>query len=184
MSLFDPLEREPDRATAGDVWIWRRDDLASDYPPADFALAYVFTPETGGTPVQIAATSDATGYLVTVPSATTDDFAAGRLAWRATLTRSADSARMTLCEGVITVAPDPAAATAGDLRSTNRRILDALEARLQGRITADAESYTIEGRSLVRMPIEQVERLVEKYRAKVAVEEGRPLITRRRVAFR
>jgi hypothetical protein len=180
---FEAGEGEPSRLTAGDFWTWRRDDLAADYPPTAFALSYALAAEGGGASSIIAATGGAEGYLVEIAPATSAAFAPGRYAWRALVTRVADGARISVGSGVLTVDPDPATAT-GDRRSVNRRILDALEARLAGRIEKDAESYTIEGRSVARMPIAEVERLVNLYRVKVRAEDGKPGLRRKLWAFK
>ncbi len=180
---FEAGQGEPARLTAGDLWTWRRDDLAAAYPPAEFALSYALAAEAGGASSIIAAAEDAGGYLVEIAPAASAAFPPGRYTWRALLTRAADGARVSAGLGVLTVDPDPATSTA-DRRSVNRRILDALEARLAGRIEKDAESYTIEGRSVARMPIAEVERLVNLYRVKVRAEEGKPGLRRKLWAFK
>lgn len=144
---FQARQGESSALTAGDLWTWRRDDLAGTYPPVHFALSYVLTPEEGGAPATINGTEDADGYLVSAPPATSATYAPARYVWRALVTRSADSARATVGSGAFTVAPD-SATSAADTRSIARRILAALEARLEGRITKDAESYTIKGWSI------------------------------------
>ena len=40
--------QEPDELVIGDRWVWRRDDLVSDYPLASFALSYEFHEDSGG----------------------------------------------------------------------------------------------------------------------------------------
>ena len=42
-NLFDSTNYpnvEPETLTVGDRWVWKRDDLASDYPLASYALSY------------------------------------------------------------------------------------------------------------------------------------------------
>ncbi len=53
-----------------------------------------------------------------------------------------------------------------------RRMLNAIEAALEGRASKDTESYTIEGRSLSRTPIPDLLRLRAIYRREVAAEEN------------
>jgi len=51
-------------------------------------------------------------------------------------------------------------------------VLDAIEAVIENRATLDQESYQIGGRSLKRMPIADLMRLRQLYRAEVAGEEA------------
>ena len=39
---------EPEVLVAGDRWVWKREDLVSDYPIADYALSYEFHSDSGG----------------------------------------------------------------------------------------------------------------------------------------
>lgn len=169
---FAPAQGEPASVTAGDLWTWRRDDLAGPYPPGDHALAYRFLPVgAGGTAFDLAAAEDSDGYRVEMLPAATADVTPGRWQWIALLTRSADGARAEIGRGTLEVLPDPAAATAS-AKSVNRRILEALEATIEGRAGSDVLEYEIEGRSLKRTPLTDLHRLLARYRALVAAEEG------------
>lgn len=169
--LFTACEGEPTTWVAGDLWQWRKDDLAGDYPPASFALSYTLTPISGGTIITITGAADGDGYLVTVPATTTAGYAAGQYKLAGIMTRSSDNARRVFLEDVITVDPDPATSTS-DTRGPNRRIYDAIMARLEGRVTKDAEAYTIEGRSITRTPLEVLQKMAGKYRRLAEQEEG------------
>ena len=65
---FLACQGEPVDFIAGDIWTWRRDDLAGTYDPAAFVLSYAVTPEAGGPAVTLAAVADAAGFLVVCPS--------------------------------------------------------------------------------------------------------------------
>ena len=59
-----------------------------------------------------------------------------------------------------------------DVRTTAHKILDAITAVLEKRATKDQQSYSIGGRSLARMPIDELMRFEGVYRARVARENG------------
>jgi len=60
-----------------------------------------------------------------------------------------------------------------ELRSHARKVLDAIEAVLENRATSDVSSYTIAGRSLSRIPIDELLRLRSVYKNMVLKEEGK-----------
>lgn len=72
---------------------------------------------------------------------------------------------------------------AGD-KSHAEIMLDAIEARLQGRAVSDHERYSIDGRSLDRIPFADLVKLRDKYRREVDAikfksgEKVRPRIIR------
>lgn len=51
--------------------------------------------------------------------------------------------------------------------SFQERMLAAIEARLEGRISSDHQRYTVDGRSLDRIPILELQALRDKYRREV-----------------
>ena len=182
--LFEACEGAPVEAFAGDFWTWRMDSLASASDPAEHSLAYTLTPAAGGEVIALAtATADGDGWLVEVAPATTAAIPPGKYRLVARVTRTADGAVAVADSAALTVHPDPATSTA-DTRTRNRRILEAIEARIEGRISKDAESYTIEGRTIARTPLEILHKLVGHYRRAVAREEGRPPFHARRVDFK
>lgn len=169
--LFDAREGEPSELTAGDLWTWRKDDLASAYPPATHVVSYTLTPQAGGTATPVTASEDATGYLVSFTPTVTAAIAAGVYVLTGTVTRTTDGARATFGSWKVTVNANPVTSTA-DSRSQNKIILDAIEAKIAGRVTKDAESYAIEGRSISRIPIMELRKLAGTYRALVRRENG------------
>lgn len=65
-----------------------------------------------------------------------------------------------------------------DSRSRVKKILDAIEAVLEGRASKDQQSYTIAGRSLQRTPIADLIRLRQSYRQEYAREQAAERIAR------
>ncbi len=109
------------------------------------------------------ASTDGDGFSVAVDAATTAGWAPGFYAWTAYVTKAGE--RHIVGSGHMEIAPDPASASPSDARSHVKRLLDAIEAVLEGRVTKDVESYSIEGRQLTRIPIPELLALRDKYRA-------------------
>jgi hypothetical protein len=59
----------------------------------------------------------------------------------------------------------------GGNRDRSRPALDAIEARLENRATIDQERYRINNRELYRMPIAELLKFRDQYRAEVQREE-------------
>ncbi|SES76551.1 hypothetical protein [Oceanicella actignis] len=180
--LFKPCEGVPLALFAGAFWTWRADALGLD--PDAHGLAFVLTPEGGGAAIRAEATPDAAGFLVEVPGSRTAAATPGRWAWSAVIMRLADGEIAHGPRGFVQVMPAPADGDAPDARSRNRRILDAITARIEGRITKDAESYTIEGRSIARTPLEVLDKLRTRYARLVAAEDGRGGVRWKRMTLR
>jgi hypothetical protein len=51
------------------------------------------------------------------------------------------------------------------------RMLTAIEAALEGRITSDMEQYSIAGRQITKIPVNELLVLRDKYKAEVQAEE-------------
>jgi hypothetical protein len=190
--LFDRTnypEREPDRLIAGDRWTWKRTDLGSDYPPASYALSYSFRLEAAGSVEQeITAVESGQDYIVEVGSAETASYPAGTYVWQAYITRSSDSERITVGRGVTEIVADRAQAP-DDPRSHVKKVLDALEALIEGKASVDQLSYSIAGRSVSRLSPDELLRWRNKYRQYYRNElaqkqASRGLATGRRVRVR
>jgi|TARA_Y100000289_G_scaffold66127_1_gene81610 hypothetical protein len=169
-NLFDrdnyPTQ-EPDLLVVGDRWMWRRPDLVADYPTADYALTYEFHDDAGGGgshKFTITATETTTDYIVEIASATTASYTAGEYNWYAFITRSSDSQRIAIDEGHTKIELN-FANTNADNRSHAKKVLDAIQAVLENRASQDQMSYSIAGRSLSRMTIDDLMRFRDRYRA-------------------
>jgi len=162
---------EPEELIIGDRWAWKREDLGDDYDPASYSLKYSLRLEgTGTTEIEITATGDGTDYIVEVASATTAPYTAGTYAWQAYITRTSDSERIKVDDGYIKIVANRDASTS-DPRTHNKKVLDAIKAVIESRASQDQMSYTINGRSLSRMPIRDLMDFRDQYAAMVAAEE-------------
>jgi hypothetical protein len=71
-----------------------------------------------------------------------------------------------------------------DLRTHARKVLDAINAVIEGRATKDQESYTIAGRTLTRTPLRELLALQKTYEEKVMREEQGKLRNKLYVRFK
>lgn len=178
------LQGPPAGVTAGDSWAWA-DGLAwTDCPSPAFQVSFALRhPATGAGPT-VAGVADgaASAWRFTVAAAETGALPAGTYRW-AVVASSADGAeRLTLRTGEIAVAPDPLATA--DARTPAERILSAIEATIEGRAMKDADTFTIEGRSIARTPIPDLLRLRAVYQREVAAARGQAGPSYRRIRIR
>lgn len=85
--------------------------------------------------------------------------------------------------GSIEVLRNIASALAGDFQSHDERTLAVIEAALEGRLTADLESYQIHGRSVVKIPVLELAKLRAEYAARVELKRGGKLGPTVRMSF-
>jgi hypothetical protein len=172
-NLFDRAnypETEPTELYVGDRWMWKRTDLASDYPTASYALSYVFRHlHTGSTHIDITATEVGDEYIVEVPSATTDGYTHSDYRWYAFITRSSDSQRIEIGSGTVTIYPNRVTDD-DDPRTHAEQMVYKIELVLNNRADADVLSYSIAGRSLSKMSPDELVKWRDYYLAERAKE--------------
>lgn len=164
--------QEPNELVVGDYWVWKRDDLATDYPTDSYALTYEFHEDSGGGgshKFTITATEANDTYYIEVPTTTTANYSVGDYIWGAYITRTSDSARIQIDEGKTTVSAN-LADTNADLRSHAKKVLDNIEAVLENRASIDQSSFSIAGRSLSRMSIDELLTFRDRYHAEYLEE--------------
>ena len=165
MSVTIPTT-EPTEIRAGDSVKWTRS--LSDYPASTWTLSYALR---GPGEIDITASADGDDHSVSELPATTAGWTEGIYNWVAKVTDGTDT--YTIDEGTVEILEDLAAVTgAYDGRSHAKKVLDAIEAVIEGRASQDQMSYTIAGRSLARTPIPDLLKLRDRYRAEYA-QEGR-----------
>jgi len=133
---------EPSRVTAGDTVTWLKS--LSDYlATASWVLSYTFI--NGTSKITATATASGADHLVSIAAATTAGWADGTYTWQAVVTKGAE--RYTVGQGVLIVAPNLAAATTFDTRSSARKALEAVNTLLETYGTkAYMQGYEINGR--------------------------------------
>lgn len=169
----------PARLIAGDTWGW-----ISEVPVVEGVnLAVFLRLKSGGNPVVIDAVTEDNRRVLRMQPRHSARIIPGLYLWTEIATRPADGARWTANEGRVDISPDPAA-SGGDMRSHAERILEAIDARLVGRVTEDCDAYTIEGRSITRTPLDVLMRVRGVYARQVAAQNGRGGVQFQGVTFR
>lgn len=166
------VTKEPNDLVVGDYWAWKREDLATDYPTSAYSLSYRFHCDSGGGgshQFTINAVEADGIYYIEVPSTTTDNYSPHDYIWGAYITRTSDSSRVQVGEGKITILPN-LADTNADLRSHAKKVLDSLEAVIEGRATIDQSSMSIAGRSLSRMSVDELLTFRNRYKSEYLQE--------------
>jgi hypothetical protein len=156
---------------AGDTWVWQRSDLAADFPCATYTLSYSLQREGDvGAPTIVAATGAGNIYQVTVDASTSSNKAAGTWRWTAYMVRAADNARVAVATGTFVVKANPAASF--DARSHAVKVLGAIESLIEGRSVSDVNSYSIAGRSLTKLTVNELMSWRAHYRREVKRERN------------
>jgi hypothetical protein len=112
----------------------------------------------------ISITGSGNKWTITVPKAVTETYTAGEYKYSIYLYTS--TLRYEVETGTVKVISDLASQTAqNDTRSHVKKVLDAIEAVIEGRASTDQMSYTIAGRSLSKMPVKDLLYLRDRYKA-------------------
>lgn len=160
----------PSTLAAGDTWRWR---VARAAYPASAGWALTTYLRGKGVVNVVGVPDGDDGFVFTVPAAGDGSSAAvpaGRYTWVEKAAKDGDV--LTVCSGVVTVTPNLAAATAGQLQTHAERALALVEAALEGRVVSDTESYAIFGRSLTKTPLAELRKLRAYYLAEVLRQRG------------
>ena len=163
--------REPEIIVVGDYLSWKRDDLVSDYDPGSYALSYSARKDgAGSTSITITASESSSSYYVEIGSSTSGSYATGDYSWQAYITRSSDSERVIVDEGIWNVVENYASSTA-DPASFAKTMVDNLQATLESLSTRLTSSYSIADRSNTLQRMDDVRRQLvfyeERYRKEI-----------------
>lgn len=161
--------REPLEVAAGDTIQWKRS--LPDYSAADgWVLKYALR---GPAIIDITGTADGSDHLIGVDSANSSSWAAGDYVVQGFVEKGTE--RFTVYSGRVKITPDLAALSSGtyDGRSHARRVIDAIEAVIEGRATRDQQEMWIDGERLVRTPFEILIQIRNRYRRELGTETRR-----------
>lgn len=146
----------------------RADVITPDYLAPTWSVSALLR---GPSSIDLAATGVGDTHSFTASGATTAGYAAGRYTVSVRVSDGADV--FELEAGSAEIIADVAALVAGhDPREHAERVLDAIEAVLEGRASKDQQSYSINDRELVRTPIADLLELRRVYKAEVAKLRG------------
>ena len=164
--MAEPKAYEPEKLTAGVTWKWKK--TISDYPASEWTLTYYLRKD-GATATSFSAAADGDSYLVTVAAATTAAYASGIYDFIGWVIKGTE--KFEVFNSMIEVLPNPTNASAYDPRSHARKVMELIEAAMEGRVPNGMESYSIGGRSINKIPLNQLRELYEKYKQDVVMEE-------------
>jgi hypothetical protein len=160
---------EPETIYAGNTLTFDHEDAA--YSVSDWTLNYVAVKQSAG--FSFAVLSGAGfAFSASVKASDTVSWVAGTYRWTAYASHNSNGERHEVARGTWQVEPDYATLVAAgyDFRSHVKKVLDAIEAVIEGRATQDQMSYSIGGRSLAKTPIPDLITLRDKYRIGYANE--------------
>jgi hypothetical protein len=123
----------------------------------------------GSTRFSATVTESGTDYTFTLDNSSTASYTAGDYVWFLKVLQTSDSETLVIDSGKITV-KDNYFATTGDTRSHAKVMLDKIESILENRADADVSSYSIAGRSLNKLTVEELLRWRDYYRAEYKQE--------------
>ena len=169
-NLFTSIpEKEPVTFYKGETVVWTRKDL-TDYPVGSYAMSWSARLESnGGTSFSATVTEVDDYYKFTLDNSATGGYTTGDYFWVLKVTQSSDSEELIIDSGKITV-KDNYFGTTGDTRSHAKIMLDKIESILEGRADADVSSYSIQGRSLSKISINELLQWRDYYKAEYQKE--------------
>lgn len=164
--MAEPQSYEPEKLTAGVTWKWKK--THSDYPASEWSLNY-YLRRNGATETSFGSTADGDTFQVNVGATVTALFTPDVYDIVGIVTKGSE--KFVVYDGILKVLTNPASSSAYDPRSHARRVLDLIEAAMEGRIPNGMESYTIGGRSITKISLPDLRMLYEKYKMDVVMEE-------------
>ena len=169
-NLFTSIpEKEPVTIYKGETVVWTRKDL-TDYPVGSYAMSWTARLESnGGTSFSATVTEVDDYYKFTLDNSATGGYTTGDYFWVLKVTQSSDSEELIIDSGKITVKDNYFGST-GDTRSHAKIMLDKIESILEGRADADVSSYSIQGRSLSKISINELLQWRDYYKAEYQKE--------------
>jgi len=151
----------PAQITAGDSL--RFVDTVGDYSAADgWVLKYSLS--NGGEVNTIESAAEGSDHGFTVAATATANWRAGQYRWQAYVAKGIE--RITVGRGFCEVLAD--IINGEDARHHVEKTLAALEAMLEGKANQDQQTMTLNGRSLTRLPVEELLKWRDRYKAELA----------------
>ena len=160
------MPRIPDTIYAGDSLSWT--EMAGEYPSPVWTLHYAIR---GASALDLDSTPSGTDHAFTATATQTANLAPGRYSWQSFVSDGTGE-RYTIATGTLTVRPNLAVQTAGfDGRSHAQKVLDAIEATMEGRATKSQESMQINNRQIQYLKPEELIKWRSFYKSEVAREK-------------
>ncbi len=162
----------PEKLTAGFAWEW--EETFPDFPASTFGLVVLLVLQSSAaTKVTLNGTANGNAFTVLLPSATSTGMTAGT--YKVITYATLGSEEYFLSEKTITVAANPINST-GDQRSHVQKVLDAINAVLEGRAATEYSSITIDGSSVASLTHSQLLDFKQKYEVMYSREKEKERI--------
>jgi len=166
---MDPLSDLPKSFAAGETLKYKR--AHSDFPAvAGWVLKLYLR---GASVRDYTAAVVGTEHVFTLPTGNapgTSDLLPGAYSWEERAELAGEN--YAAARGTITVRPNLATATAGQLQSAEEKELAIVEAAISGRLTDDMQSYQISGRAVNMIPIRDLYMIRNQLRAAVIAKRN------------
>lgn len=175
-------DTEPNEFYIGDKIEWDIETFQNgfditDFPSSSYTLTYYFW--SSGTAVTSAnAAANGTTYRMTILPATSNNYTAGFYKYKAQVYNAAGTEKYTVREGTFEILAKPSSMVATDARSHIKKVHELIKSLLEGRVTKEADSISIGGRSLTRIPIPELIKLERQYSYLVKNEEKQEKINK------
>lgn len=137
--------------------------------PPEWSITYYFVKDDGSAKVEIPGTASGDKYTFTIDIATSQLFSPGSWSYIAIATSASESVEVD--SGVVTVLPDPSASDVSAFQSHTKKVLDILQAALEGRASRTDLEYQIGNRKIKHMSAREIYRLWKIY--KIMYEQER-----------
>lgn len=160
-------KREPIEIRKGTLVQWTRADFTGDYDPSLYRLQLRARSSDGKSEIELTSSEGTDGdHLFSASSSVTGSWFPGEYYFQVEVERISDGERVDAYSGRFIVLPD-LDLSGDDPRSHAELMLDKIESILEGRADKDVSSYSINGRSLTKLTIEELMDWRGRYRAEV-----------------
>lgn len=139
-----------------------------DYPATSWTLTLYLNGAAVAT--SKAAVPSGNSFVVTLSATDTAALAAGTYRYVERVTKAGEA--YDVARGEVRVLPNLTGAAAGALLSHAEKTLAIINLAIEGRLTADLESYSVGGRTVNKIPTAELEKLRGKYEAIVYREHN------------
>ncbi|HAF39989.1 MAG TPA: hypothetical protein DCG72_13455 [Gammaproteobacteria bacterium] len=153
----------PSQVTAGDVYQWT--DTPTDIDDVSAYSVLFRSVDDSNVSFSVSGTDDTTVFSFSLAGSDTEFLDGGDFVITKIITYS--WGRETESAGVLTLLNNP---LADPTKSFNQRMVDLLQAHLEGRIPQGLESHTVGGLPINKIPIPEASRLLYEYERRLAAE--------------
>ena len=144
----------------------------SDFPNTSYTLKYYFWGSASAS-VSVTATAQGAYYRITILPATSATYTVGNYKYVAQIENTVGTVveRNVVREGTFEIKLRPSTATATDSRTHIKKVHETIKTLLEGRAAKEADTISIGGRSLSRIPIAELVKLERHYSYLIRQEE-------------